>query len=50
MSREDARSVSLNTLHIAEGRAVMTHQIRKRGADGFDADSHTMQIRVSNRK
>lgn len=47
MSRDDARSVSLNTIHIAKGRAVMTHQPRTQGADGFDADIHTAHLQLA---
>lgn len=47
MRREDARSVSLNTIHITKGRAVMTHQFRTQGATSFDADVHTMQMHLS---
>lgn len=46
MSREDARTVSMNTIQIANGQAVMTHQLRTRSADSFNADIHTMQMQL----
>lgn len=47
MTREDARSVSLNTVRICGGRSEMTHRLRARGESGFAAADHALAMRLS---
>jgi hypothetical protein len=47
MSREDARSVSLNTVRVTPRRAVMTQQFRERDADSFSGAVHRATLTLS---
>lgn len=47
MSREDARSVSLNTVRVTPRRAVMTQQFREREADSFSGAVHRATLTLS---
>lgn len=47
MSRDDARSVSLNTITIIGTRATMTHQLRPEGAAGFERENHHADLLLS---
>lgn len=44
MNRQDARSVSFNTIFLGHGTAVMTHQFRAPGTSGFSGAIHSVEI------
>lgn len=44
MNREDARSVSMNTVHLTRERAEMTQQFRAVGEKGFSATVHRAHL------
>lgn len=44
MKREDARSVSLNSILLRHGTAAMTHQLRRPGEAGFSTAITSMEI------
>lgn len=44
MSREDARSVSLNMIRVTDAQVEMTQQDRPRGSEGFSPDTHRATI------
>jgi hypothetical protein len=47
MNRDDARTVSLDTLHLRDGRAVMTHHPRPHGMTGFAHPTHRAEMRLT---
>lgn len=50
MSRDDARSVSLNTVRVTPRRAVMTQQFRERDAASFSGAVHRATLTFSSSK
>jgi uncharacterized protein with NRDE domain len=49
MTRDDARSVSLNSVLVANGRAEMTQRLRARGESGFDEKCDSMEMALTAR-
>lgn len=47
MSREDARTVSLDIVHLHEGAAAMTHHHRPHDAPGFACKTHRAELRLT---
>ncbi|MBV6498181.1 MAG: hypothetical protein CJBNEKGG_00397 [Prosthecobacter sp.] len=47
MSRDDARTVSLDTLHLHEGRSFMAHHPRPQGVTGFVHETHRAEMRLT---
>lgn len=47
MRREDARTVSLNTVLVEKSRAVMTHQSRSPDADHFSAAGKSLSLALT---
>lgn len=48
MTREDARSVSLNTVRICGGKSEMTHQLRAHGELGFAKADNALGMQLAN--